>query len=358
MASEHEGSITRPRVSVVINNHNYEVFVREAINSVLAQDYPDVETIVVDDCSTDASAEAIASYGDRLTFCRHADNSGQAAAINSGVALASGEIVMFLDADDFLYPDAVSRVVAAWHDDTAQLQARLDLVDVNGIKEDVFPAGEILFEDGDVKPLLARKGRFQTTVTSGLAFSRDVLRRMLPIPHKDFKQGADGFLVTVAPLYGAVVSVEASIGGYRRHGQNHSSFQASMGKRARWRLTHDEMRYKALRVHAERRGLTIAGDPGKHDPVHLEQRLVSLCFDADAHAYPEDSRHHLGLAGLRAAFSSSSSTPRRLVYAGMFLAAGLAPAPLARSALAWKLEQSSRPATIDWAVKRLRALLG
>ena len=211
---------------------------------------------------------------------------------------------------------------------------------------------------GDVAPALAACGRYATTVTTGLAFSREALERVMPIPERAFDRSADGYLATVVPLYGRVVAIEEPIGAYRRHDSNHSGFGANIAKRARWRVDHDEHRYAALRDHGHRRNVTIAQQLGMADGIHLEQRLASLCFAPDEHPYRGDRRASLGLAGARAAFAVPMSLKRRTTSAAIFLAAGLAPGPIARRALAWKIERSSRPRVIDWLAGHLRRLIG
>jgi glycosyltransferase involved in cell wall biosynthesis len=98
-------------VSVITPCYNGETFVAETIESVLRQDYPSVEHIVIDDGSTDGSWEVIQSYGDRVTSFRQ-ENQGQSAARNRGVQMASGRYLMFLDADDILAPNTLSQLVA------------------------------------------------------------------------------------------------------------------------------------------------------------------------------------------------------------------------------------------------------
>lgn len=339
-------------------NFNYAIFLKQAVDSALAQDWSGCEVIVVDDRSTDRSAEIIASYGESIHPIFREENGGMSAAVNTGYARSTGQIVMFLDADDFLYPDAARRVVEAWSSGVAQVQARLDLVDVNGAVEDVFPPYEVQMDRGDVSGALAKRGRYSTTVTTGLAFSRTALEQVMPIPERAFDRSADGYLATVAPLYGRLTVIEKPIGAYRRHDSNHSGFAANMAKRARWRIDHDEQRYIALREHGGRRGIAIDPAPGMQDATHLEQRIASICFDPAEHPYAGDRRSKIAMAGARAAFASTMSAKRRAIHAGMFLVAGFMPIFIARRALAWKLERSSRPKIVDWLAGRLRRIMG
>ena len=84
--------------SVIINNYNYGHFLRGAIDSVLSQTHAPVDIIVVDDGSTDNSADIIRSYGDRITAILKT-NGGHASTFNSGFKVARGDIIFFLDAD-------------------------------------------------------------------------------------------------------------------------------------------------------------------------------------------------------------------------------------------------------------------
>jgi glycosyltransferase involved in cell wall biosynthesis len=106
-------SMNATRVSIVITNYNYGRFVARCIDSALAQCYPNTEVVVVDDASRDNSREIIQSYGKRVVPVLQGRNGGQGAAFNAGFHACQGEVVLFLDADDWLYPHAVARIVAA-----------------------------------------------------------------------------------------------------------------------------------------------------------------------------------------------------------------------------------------------------
>ena len=87
------------RFSVIIPTYNRARLVCRAIDSALAQTHPDVEVIVIDDGSTDDTAECLAAYGERIRVIRQ-PNAGVCAARNAGMALASGDFIAFLDSDD------------------------------------------------------------------------------------------------------------------------------------------------------------------------------------------------------------------------------------------------------------------
>jgi glycosyltransferase involved in cell wall biosynthesis len=99
------------KISIVTLSFNQADYLREAIDSVLEQGYPDLEYIVVDPGSKDGSRDMILSYGDRIAHRLFEPDHGAADGLNKGFALASGEIFGFLNADDFLEPGALQHVV-------------------------------------------------------------------------------------------------------------------------------------------------------------------------------------------------------------------------------------------------------
>ncbi|MFP6730777.1 MAG: glycosyltransferase family A protein [Alphaproteobacteria bacterium] len=102
-----------PKVSVVIPNYNREVYVREAIDSILAQSFTDYELLVIDDGSSDGSCEAVLAYDDeRIRLIRNGRNLGIAATRNAAVARARGVYLAFLDSDDIARADRLAKQVA------------------------------------------------------------------------------------------------------------------------------------------------------------------------------------------------------------------------------------------------------
>ena len=102
----------RPKVTVFIPVHNREHYIRVAVNSILAQTFEDFELIVVDDGSTDRTAEVLADYSDpRLRVLQNPANLGIPASRNRGLEAARGEYIALLDSDDHAYPDRLARQV-------------------------------------------------------------------------------------------------------------------------------------------------------------------------------------------------------------------------------------------------------
>lgn len=113
-----EADTTSPLVTAVIPVYNGERFLREAIDSVLSQDYPKLELLVIDDGSTDGSADVIQSYGDRIRY-QYQPNAGLSAAQNAGVAGASGAFIAYLDCDDLWVPGKISAQMNVFQEETA-----------------------------------------------------------------------------------------------------------------------------------------------------------------------------------------------------------------------------------------------
>jgi glycosyltransferase involved in cell wall biosynthesis len=101
------------RVSIVTISFNQAEFLERAIRSVIEQDYPDVEYIVVDPGSTDGSREIIEKYRSRISKVILDPDTGPANGLNKGFAAATGEIFGYINADDALLPGAISKGVAA-----------------------------------------------------------------------------------------------------------------------------------------------------------------------------------------------------------------------------------------------------
>jgi glycosyltransferase involved in cell wall biosynthesis len=144
-------------VSVVIPCYNAERFLAETLDSAFAQTYPHTEIIVIDDGSTDGTAGLIRSYGHRLNV-KFGANRGASAARNLGTALACGEFIQYLDADDLLLADAIERRVSALQATAAEV-AYSDWEKLIEIAPGAFEIGERIarcIEDLDVNPNIAQ----------------------------------------------------------------------------------------------------------------------------------------------------------------------------------------------------------
>jgi glycosyltransferase involved in cell wall biosynthesis len=106
--------MTRPRISIVIPSLNQREYLDHAIRSVLDQGEPDIELIVMDGGSTDGSIDVIRTHQSRIAYWRSEPDGGAAAALNGGFRHATGDVLGFLNADDFYLPGALARVADAF----------------------------------------------------------------------------------------------------------------------------------------------------------------------------------------------------------------------------------------------------
>ena len=123
------------RVSIIIPAYNAARLIDRSLESALRQTYPAIEYVVVDDCSTDDTAERVerlrqaSDRRDAVKLVRHERNRGVAAARNSGLHAATGDYIYFLDSDDELPPDAIATLVALV-DETSPVDLVLGAVEV------------------------------------------------------------------------------------------------------------------------------------------------------------------------------------------------------------------------------------
>lgn len=143
-----DNSVELPRVSLVTPAYNQAQYLAETIDSVLAQDYPNLEYIVIDDGSTDNTPELLRRYAGRIHWERQA-NQGQAATLNSGWSKATGAIIGYLSSDDKLKPDAVSELVRylLGNPGVVLVYPDFDLIDAGGRLIRTFATPEFSYRD-------------------------------------------------------------------------------------------------------------------------------------------------------------------------------------------------------------------
>ena len=206
-----------PLITVLIDTYNYGRFIEDAVESVLKQDFPmeQVEILVVDDGSTDDTAERVKKYGSRIRYL-YKRNGGQASAFNFGFANAKGEIVALLDADDYFLPGKLRRISEEFqaHPETGMIYHRpLNLQTESGdMSEADFSAISGHAGVNKLHDLLKCQ-------TSCLAFRRTVLASLMPIPEK-IRLLADTYLVFLAALSAPVLALSEPLAVYRIHGRN------------------------------------------------------------------------------------------------------------------------------------------
>jgi hypothetical protein len=211
--------MSRPFVSVLVDTYNHEEFIEQALHSVQEQDFPveDREIVIVDDGSTDRTPEILRRFGPKIRVLRKV-NGGQGSAFNLGIPDCRGEVIAFLDGDDWWVPGKLSAIVAAF---VANPSAGLI---GHGILES--------FGDGTVRTVaLARSERLRLNSltaarvfrlrksylgTSRMSIRATLARRILPVP-ETLRVEADEYLFTLAAALSDLVILTEPLTHYRLH---------------------------------------------------------------------------------------------------------------------------------------------
>jgi glycosyltransferase involved in cell wall biosynthesis len=345
---------TKPFVSIIINNYNYDRFLAEAIDSALNQTYPHTEVIVVDDGSTDNSRHIIAGYGDRIIPILQ-PNGKQASAFNSGFAKSKGEIIIFLDSDDYLLPQAVTKIVKVWKPNLAKVHYRLNVVDGRGESLGYScPQGSSPLSSGKIWQTLLEKAGYVSTPTSGNALNRQVLSKLFPISD-EYKLTADDYLSFQVPFYGEIAAIEESLGVYRVHDSNQWALATVSGDRFKRFVIHDLQNFTLLTQKARELGYEIPADLEQRGVGRLWSRIISLRLNGQNHPVKSDRSIKLIYQGIRTLWKYSDfNLPKRLVYSIWFIWVGLMPLSLAKPAISWFFAPHQRPKFIAQTVSKFR----
>jgi glycosyltransferase involved in cell wall biosynthesis len=244
-------------VSIIISSFNYDRFLRNAIDSALAQDYQNKQIIVVDDGSTDASRSIISSYGRQIVPVLKS-NGGQASAFNAGYLRSSGEVLIFLDSDDVLLPSVLENIVDIFADSgVAKVHWPLQVIDESGKRgERIVPSSPL--DEGDLLDAVVSEGPggYVWPPTTGNAWARSFISRVFPIPEHDYKVCPDLYLSAMAPLYGLVRKIGEPQGLWRIHGQN-ASWCQPLDERVCYQAQLWERCFQSLEAHGKEKGIRI-----------------------------------------------------------------------------------------------------
>ncbi len=269
-------------VSVLIDTYNHERFVEQAVVSVLEQDFPDAEReiIVVDDGSTDGTSEIVKKFEPRVRLLRK-ENGGQAAAFNAGIPECKGEIVSFLDGDDWWAPGKLQAVAGALASEPS-----IGLVG-HGITE-VFPDG------GQHVQLLKEVHRFRVDSeagartfrlrksflgTSRMTIRAAVLRQIGRVPEALAIQ-ADEYLFTLSGFLADVLILRESLTFYRLHAGN--AFQVADGNTQALRRKQKVLESLAKSITAKLEEQKVKASVARIavEAIETEAELIRLSLDA------------------------------------------------------------------------------
>lgn len=208
----------QPLVSIVIPSYNHAAYLKAAIDSVLAQDYPEIELIVIDDGSTDGSPQILQSYARRFHWELQA-NQGQVATLNRGWLMSRGEILGYLSADDVLLERAVSSAVRCLreHPDAALAYCDFNLIDPHSAVVRRVRAPEF-----DYRRMVVE---IECPPGPGAFFRRSAFEKA-GTWNTEFKQMLDYEYWLRLALHGRFVRIPEVLAGYRVH-PGSQSFAAS-----------------------------------------------------------------------------------------------------------------------------------
>jgi glycosyltransferase involved in cell wall biosynthesis len=219
--------MAQPSITVLVDTYNHERFIEEAIVSVLEQDFPrpDMEILAVDDGSTDRTPEILRKFERHLRVLRKA-NGGQASAFNAGIPEARGEIVAFLDGDDWWAKNKLTRVAETMFADPSIGIVGHGIVVVG---RDGSHRAETLkegfrFRANTIGGARQFRRRCSFLGTSRMTIRRDVLRCIGPVPEGIVIQ-ADEYLFTLAASLADAEILRDPLTYYRYHEAN--GFQMS-----------------------------------------------------------------------------------------------------------------------------------
>ena len=226
-----------PLVSIITAAYNAAAYLEETIESVLAQDYPLVEYVVLDDGSTDETPDIIARYGDRLQSERH-ENMGETRTVNRGFELARGSIICVVSADDPLLPGIVTAMVEQFDRDPEVLV--------------IYPDWEMIDEKGDLIQHIATYDytysdmvRWHHCVPGPGTFIRRSVVTQLGGRDTSFRYAADLEFWLRAGLLGPFKRLPQTLARYRWHAGS-----ASLGQQGqRMALEHIQMTDRLFERH-------------------------------------------------------------------------------------------------------------
>lgn len=205
-----------PLVSVIIPLHNQRQYVGDAIDSVLAQDYPDVELVVVDDGSTDEPGEVLEGYQGRLTLVTQ-ENMGLSAARNTGIRNTKGQYIQFLDADDTITKDKIRRQVDCLTDSGCEVTyCEVEHLNEESGKRYVRHVGEVK----DMFPWLYNLWHVYPLPIHCMLFKREVFDRN-GLFDDGLKANEDRYFLSRLAAKGTAFHYCPFVGGMRRmHGES------------------------------------------------------------------------------------------------------------------------------------------
>jgi glycosyltransferase involved in cell wall biosynthesis len=214
-----------PRISIITPCYNMEKYIEQTMRSVFAQDYPDLEYIVVDGGSTDGTMDIINKYKSRISLIINEPDSGMYDAINKGFKSSTGEILAWLNADDIYFPWTLSAVAKAFSENNEikwirGIPAFLDESgDLNNIYNNISAAPKNFIKNG-----WFREGVFGFLQQESIFWKRSLWEKSNGL-NLSYTIAADFELWTRFAEYAELVSVGLPLAAFRKRSQSKSVLQ-------------------------------------------------------------------------------------------------------------------------------------
>jgi glycosyltransferase involved in cell wall biosynthesis len=279
-----------PLISIVLNNYNYGKYVGKAIESALAQTYDNVEVVIVDDGSSDNSKEVITSFAIEKTYFK--ENGGQVSAQNLGFEKSTGDIVIFLDSDDYLYPELCTTLAKNYSPNIMMYPYKLRICDENGIEShDEMPRAGLILNDHCQH--LMKYGYMPISPMSGVAYHRDFLSQVFPFDEIKWNNSIDHYLSFTAPFFGEVLVLNQPLGGYRMGHMSISQHPLISFPKFRLNLLYSTYYAEAIASLAFKHFNKNIAVETLLSAYHWKNRFFSYVLSPDKHPFKQDNRFTL-----------------------------------------------------------------
>ncbi len=314
--------VSTPRISLLINNYNYDRFLDAALGSALADAGGEAEIVVVDDGSTDGSVARLRAYEGRVRLVLRPTCGGQGTAVADGIRACRGEVIVLLDADDELLSGRLAAVRACFDRQPALTAVLHELRTLDGSGRPGAPLLGMKARISDLSRVTRANAGLPVieSRTSGLAVRADIARTALPVID-GLHRGVDFMLAGVAMLCGPVQVLAQPLGGYRLHGRNMSRLDAG-NLAGQWRDRLRLWREYRRRLAAHLPPATVAGLAPAHQALSFAVASFML-----AHMEARPRRAHIWYRRVRRHPAFGLMTPARRCY---WIATRFVPPPLVR----------------------------
>jgi glycosyltransferase involved in cell wall biosynthesis len=212
----------KPRITALIDTYNHEPYIKQTLHSVLDQGLSaeQCEIVVVDDGSTDNTASIVETFGPRVKLVRK-KNGGQASAFNAGFAVSTGEIIAFLDGDDWWAKGKLQTVLKAFDENpsiTAVGHGHFEFDETTQVARECRPTRTGLIKLDNVRGIQDAWSAWGSLLMGSLTVRRSLLEWLFPLPEVMVFMADTP--IQVAAMFSGTLLLDETLFYYRQHGQN------------------------------------------------------------------------------------------------------------------------------------------